>query len=100
MNVAEYEIMYQVENYHWWYLGMAKITKAILDRWYSSQSNLRILDAGCGTGIAMQTYLADYGKVIGFDVSSKALHYCQKRGIHRLVQASIIQIPLPNKASI
>ena len=68
MDSGEYEIMYGAEDRHWWYQGMATITRAILARWAHPTSNLKILDAGCGTGAAMTTYLADYGTVTGCDI--------------------------------
>ncbi len=48
MDPVEYERMYQVEQSHWWYLGMQTITRAMLDR-YVNGSDAQILDAGCGT---------------------------------------------------
>ncbi len=85
--------MYQVENRHWWYQGMEAITRAVLDRWFPSTSALRILDAGCGTGAAMTTYLADYGAVTGIDLYPRALEFCRKRDAHRLACASVLDLP-------
>lgn len=94
MKIEEYEIMYNVEESHWWYLGMQKITTAVLERWYQPGSGLRILDAGCGTGAHITSYLANYGEVIGMDASQVALHYSKKRQIKTLLQASIDDFPL------
>lgn len=85
--------MYRVETRHWWYRGMAAITCRILDRWYRPGGGLRILDAGCGTGAAMTTYLAEYGTVTGFDVSDPALRFCMKRNARRIARASVEHIP-------
>lgn len=93
MNPEEYAIMYQVEDHHWWYRGMARITRAVLDRWYRPGAGLRILDAGCGTGGAMSSYLRDYGEVTGFDFAEEALRFCQRRGALRLARASVTEIP-------
>ncbi len=93
MNLEEYAVMYQVEDNHWWYRGMARITRALLDRRYARGASLRILDAGCGTGAVMTSYLADYGQVTGFDFAAAALHFCQKRGAQRLARASIVELP-------
>lgn len=93
MDPLENEIMYQAENYHWWYLGMAIITRRILDRWYCRGKCLKILDAGCGTGAAMTTYLAEYGQVTGVDRCVNALKYCISRKADRLAQASVNKIP-------
>jgi SAM-dependent methyltransferase len=93
MEPIEYERMYQAENHHWWYLGMEAITRAVLDHYLYPVANRKILDAGCGTGAAMSTYLADYGNVTGFDLSSLALRSCQSRKLTLLTRASVTEIP-------
>jgi SAM-dependent methyltransferase len=93
MNLEEYEVMYQVEDHHWWYLGMEQITCRLLERYLpQAGSALKILDAGCGTGAVMK-YLCKYGEVTGFDYAAEALRFSQKRGHVRLVQASVLEIP-------
>ena len=93
MNLEEYEVMYQVEDHHWWYRGMEHITCHLLDRYLPrTEAALRILDGGCGTGAVMK-YLCRYGEVTGFDYAAEALHYSQKRGHTRLVRASVLEIP-------
>jgi SAM-dependent methyltransferase len=98
LDPQEYEIMYRVEDHHWWYLGMGAISCAILNRWYSAAGNLSILDAGCGTGAALTSYLAEYGTVTGFDVSTIALAFCQRRNAPRLAQASVTHLPFASKS--
>ena len=98
MDPQEYEIMYQVEGRHWWYLGMETITRAILNRWYTPGGDLSILDAGCGTGAALTTYLAEYGTVTGFDLSGIALAFCQRRKAARLAQASVTHLPFSSQS--
>ncbi len=95
MNLEEYEVMYQVEDHHWWYLGMERITCSLLERALPPERearSLKILDAGCGTGAVMK-YLVKYGEVTGFDFSAEALRFSRRRGHHRLVQASVLGIP-------
>jgi SAM-dependent methyltransferase len=95
MNLEEYEVMYQVEDHHWWYLGMERITRSLLERALPPEweaCSLKILDAGCGTGAVMK-YLARYGEVIGFDFSGEALKFSRRRGHTRLAQASVLQAP-------
>ncbi len=95
MNLEEYEVMYQVEDHHWWYLGMERITCDLLEHALPPDRetrSLKILDAGCGTGAVMK-YLARYGEVTGFDFSAEALRFSRRRGHPRLVRASVLDIP-------
>jgi ubiquinone/menaquinone biosynthesis C-methylase UbiE len=84
--------MYQVEDQHWWYQGMQSITRAWLERWVDFP-NLKILDAGCGTGAAMTTYLNEYGTVTGIDLYPQALEFCRQRNASRLARASVLNLP-------
>ena len=79
MEREEYEIMSRAEESHWWYVGMAAITRSILDTWCKGGANLRILDAGCGTGGAM-SWLSEYGDTTGLDLSPHALSSCRLQG--------------------
>jgi len=97
MNPEEYEVMYRVEDTHWWYRGMEAITRAVLDRVVGRVHALRILDAGCGTGAVMR-YLADYGQVTGIDFAPEALHFCQLRGRERLGRASVLALPYADES--
>lgn len=92
MDPREYALMYAVEDHHWWYRGMGRITRALLDRWVAPVRG-RILDAGCGTGAAMTGILADYGDVTGIDLYSEALGFCRKRSARRLARASVTYLP-------
>ncbi len=99
MDREEYQVMYEVEDHHWWYLGMQRITCQILDRLIARNGPrppLKILDAGCGTGAVMK-YLTPYGEVTGFDFSVEALRFSQQRGLTRLTQASVIDIPFADR---
>lgn len=92
MEPTEYQTMYQVEERHWWYVGMRRITTTQIAGLYPGRNDLRILDAGCGTGAVMQ-YLAPFGPVSGFDFMPEALHFCQERGLSRLARASVTGVP-------
>jgi len=96
MEPKEYQIMYRAEESHWWYKGMAAITRAILDTHYRPDSNLRILDAGCGTGAGLEL-LSKYGKVTGFDVSPHAVRLTRTRGHQHLAIASAMAIPFADE---
>ena len=50
MEREQYAIMARQEERHWWYTGMRRVALAVLDAVLDGQRDLRILDAGCGTG--------------------------------------------------
>ena len=94
MEPSEYRAIYAVEDRHWWYVGMRAITEALVETLYPERTDLRILDAGCGTGAAA-AYLSRFGAVTGCDVSSLALEFCLARGLTSLGQASVTALPFP-----
>lgn len=85
-------MMFRAEDHHWWYSGMRRITMAVLDRFVGRGRDAAVLDAGCGTGSCMQ-YLAAYGRVSGIDLAPEAVQFCRQRGLERLGQASIVELP-------
>ena len=79
MEAKEYEIMFAAEDRHWWYVGMKRITVTLISHLYPYQSDLHILDAGCGTG-AVMGYLAPFGTVTGCGLSTLALRFSGNEG--------------------
>jgi SAM-dependent methyltransferase len=75
---------------------MKRITITLVSHFCPNRRDLRILDAGCGTGAAMQ-YLARFGTVTGCDLSPLALRFCQKRKLSHLSQATIVSLPFTDE---
>lgn len=94
MEKPQYQIMSRVEDDHFWYQGMRKITQAVLDR-YIVKKNNRILDAGCGTG-ANLVFLRQYGTVTGIDISREAIRLCRSRGLKNVKIGTINSLPYPD----
>jgi SAM-dependent methyltransferase len=100
MRLAEFDLMYQLEDELWWYRGMRAITRALIERSYRPGAGLEVLDAGCGTG-ATAALLERYGRVTGIDVERYALRLAQRRpgpGRQRLACGSVTALPLPTAA--
>jgi len=91
MEKKEYEIMFYLEEEHWWYAGLRSLVTHFIELERHSRPELMILDAGCGTGMLLQAW-ANY-EPIGFDYSAEALTYCRRRNLRRLLQASVNCIP-------
>jgi SAM-dependent methyltransferase len=94
MERSEYEILAATESYHWWHGGMRAIVAATLDPLYNTNTrhDLRILDAGCGTGGNVR-FLRRYGHVVGLDLAPEALELgaAQLRGV--LARGSVLGLP-------
>jgi SAM-dependent methyltransferase len=95
---GEFDRMRNAEDRHWWYLGMADISRHLLDRWNQPPESLRILDAGCGTGGAASSFLPAYGTVTGLDLSPLALRHCRSRGSGRWTGGSVQRLPFADEA--
>jgi SAM-dependent methyltransferase len=96
MNPREYEIMYQLEDEHWWYLALHRRILSTLTRLYDDQDEVpwQILDAGCGTGAIAQR-LQKFGQVSAIDLSNLALKFSERRDLNgNLGQASVTALPL------
>jgi SAM-dependent methyltransferase len=74
-----YRRIYDVEERHWWHVGMRRITAALLAdvlAWHERP----ILDAGCGTGGFLR-WLCDLGSanLVGIDISETAIELAKRR---------------------
>jgi len=99
MEKHEYEVMYHIEDDYWWYVGLRDLVFSFIDTFRSDNSgnNLRILDAGCGTGAVLQR-LKDYGESYGIDSSEEAIVFCKKRGLHHVIEASVTNLPFADRS--
>lgn len=80
MNEREYDVMFAVEDRHWWYASLHDLILRFVARERAAKGELAILDAGCGTGRLCQL-LAGFGRVQGCDISERALAHSRTRGI-------------------
>lgn len=96
MQKDEYRIMYNLEDDYWWYVGLRRLVLYFIDQYNHKEGNLRILDAGCGTG-GMLRYLASYNSY-GLDFSEEAIRFCKIRRLNNLVRGSVNDIPFKNNS--
>lgn len=92
MQTAEYEIMFRVEETHWWYRALHALIFDQLDQVLPNWRDQTILDAGCGTG-AILKQLGSPERNVGVDLSEEALLFCRQRALHNVQKADIAALP-------
>lgn len=97
MEKEEYRKHYELEEDFWWFRGRRSIIQEILQLHSLAGQKLKILDAGCGTGFNLK-FFERYGTAYGCDFSQSALDFCQKRGLKRIVQADVEQLPFASQS--
>jgi SAM-dependent methyltransferase len=93
MDPSFYASYYRHEDHHWWFRWRFELITRLVGE-QKTGPNFRILDAGCGTG-QMLKHLEELGDAIGIDTSTQALTFAQSRGVKKLVQGSITDVPFP-----
>jgi SAM-dependent methyltransferase len=91
MERAEYRVMADAEEDHWWY----GTTRALLQDLVAPRlvAGGRFLDAGCGTGAA-GAWLNDAGRVVGLDFEPLALElYAERHPEARLLAGDVTRLP-------
>lgn len=86
-----FDILYRTEEKYWWFVGQRFLLGQCLKKYYKSKKSLKLLDAGCGTGITLST-LKKYGKAYGIDVSDDAIRYCKARGASNVRKSDVMDI--------
>jgi SAM-dependent methyltransferase len=96
VEVDEYARIAAVEDDHWWYRNTRALAADFLAPWLHRTP--RILDAGCGPG-GNGAWLAQFGDVIGVDVSPDALAFVRsRRPTTTPVRASVEALPFADHA--
>lgn len=97
MRIEEYERSHYFEEDFWWYQGRRELILDLINRIEPRENVLRILDAGCGTGLNLK-YLERYGDGIGLDISPEALKFSKSRGNNALICASADRLPFKSNS--
>jgi SAM-dependent methyltransferase len=95
MESVEYEIMFRVEETHWWYRALHRLIFDTLERELPDWRERAILDAGCGTGAILKR-LGNPAKHIGVDLAPEAISMCRQRGLNNVQQSDIAALPFGN----
>jgi ubiquinone/menaquinone biosynthesis C-methylase UbiE len=87
MEKEEFEIMYHIEQSHWWFRGKQFLLRQALSGLDNKALEKgRILDIGAGTGIILKI-LQNFGETYGIELSLQAIKYLRKRELKRIICA-------------
>jgi SAM-dependent methyltransferase len=89
-----YDEFNDIQERHWWFVGRRRTFIQLIDHYLYKNEYPKILDIGCGTGANMRSF-AEFGDILGIDLSMDALKYCEALGFP-LFQANITNIPFKN----
>lgn len=93
MEIPEYLNIYQNEETHFFYVSNHNFVLKLLQKYSKGKLGLKILDAGCGTGLLIKK-LEKYGDVVGVDFEKEAVRLSKKRGV-KVQKASVNKLPFP-----
>lgn len=95
MHAQEYQNIFQNEETHFFYRATHELVVSLVKQ-YTKAEDLKILDAGAGTGLLLQK-LKQFGTVEGVDISQEAITLAKKRGV-TLQEGSVTKLPFKNKS--
>lgn len=84
------------EDRHFWFTGMRRFARLMLDSALPARRPLRILDCGAGTGRNLD-WLSDYGWAMGVELSETGLAVGRRHG-RRMVRGTVAALPCPDAA--
>ena len=94
MEISEYKNIYINEDTHFFYVSIHNLVLSFLKDYLPIRKNLKILDAGCGTGLLAKK-LKLFGNVNAIDVSTEAIKFSRQRDLN-VKKASVTKIPFHN----
>lgn len=96
MRSSEYEVMFRMEERHWWYQALHRWIFWALSIYLPDWKDRDILDAGCGTGAVLQR-LSNREKHVGIDLASEAIDFCRQRGLENVQRADLMSLPFADE---
>lgn len=94
MRSSEYELLAHTVDWYWWHRAKRQLIQIMLSKHkgIAVAKNKFVLDFGCGVGSNFPV-LAQYGKVIGVDVSKQALAYAKQQDYFALYLTRRFKFP-------
>lgn len=81
----------RAEERHFWFVGLRRSARQLLERALAGRAPERIVDCGAGTGRNLG-WLRDYGQAVGVERSPIGLGHARRRGLP-VVRATVAALP-------
>jgi SAM-dependent methyltransferase len=92
VEAEEYDRLFELEELHWRMRGVRQLVlRALLPRLARGDRTgprPQVLDAGCGCGLGALS-LQEHADVVALDAHPRALAYCRRRGLGKLLRANL-----------
>ncbi len=95
MQTEEYDKLFQLEDAYWWFVGRRALARRLLSAY--APHAVDVLDLGCGTGAGLAETPAGQSAT-GLDPEPRALDYCRRRGLSRLVLGDGARLPFRDRS--
>ena len=89
------ERTFEAEQRHFWFRGFKRFVTPFIEQATAGRSNLRLLDAGSGTGANLR-FLQRYGVAFGLEFFWRGIELAHARGLGPLIQGSVTHLPFPD----
>lgn len=93
MDPAEYRVIRESEDDHWWYAGLHDLVRGLVKDTIPSYPKPITLDAGCGTGGLLAKLQSLDGQFIGLEFSRHAFQQIKSRSLKTLVRGDTRLLP-------
>jgi SAM-dependent methyltransferase len=98
MRKITYEIEWNLERFHWWFAGRRKLFKVLLSS-LGLQSDLRVIDIGCGVGSNLRLLQSMGSKLVGVDSEMYSLLHTRKSlPAVSLVNGDLMRLPFKSNS--
>ena len=87
------ERTFEAEQRHFWFRGFRRFITPFMAEATAGRSNIKLLDAGSGTGANMP-FLQQYGTAFGLELFNSGIRFAHQRGVPRLIQGSVTHLPM------
>lgn len=94
MRAEEHRKVYALEDSYWWYKAKRRLALGVVNRLTRGRdcADLRVLDAGCGTG-AISAGIQEMAHCVSTEKFPQAIDCCRQRKIRNLVMADAQKMP-------